>query len=161
MGMDFFTRNAEADKILGNAIRLFQPPSAPVLADPGATISGFQVPLNWAAATDTDGVIDHYEVQASADADFSIIGQSDTTTTLNYSFTFLSNDTYYFRVRAIDNNTLAGPWSNVVSTYIELPPIPFPPGIPGYPIEAIALGLVLSLGAIVVMRQRKQQKVSS
>ncbi|MFX0079687.1 MAG: hypothetical protein ACFE8O_10655 [Candidatus Hermodarchaeota archaeon] len=161
MGMDFFTRNAEADKILGNAIRLFQPPSAPVLADLGATISGFQVPLDWTAATDTDGVIDHYEVQASADAGFSIIGQSDTTTMLNYSFTFLSNDTYYFRVRAIDNNTLAGPWSNVVSTYIELPPFTFPEGIPGFPIEAIALGLVLSLGAILVMRRRKKQKVSS
>ncbi len=161
MGMDFFTRNAEADKILGNAIRLFQPPSAPVLADPGATISGFQVPLNWTAATDTDGVIDHYEVQASADAGFSIIGQSDTTTMLNHSFIFLSNDTYYFRVRAIDNNTLAGPWSNIVSTYIELPPITFPEGIPGFPFEAIALGLLLSLGAIFVIRRYKQQKVSS
>ena len=161
LGMDFFTRNAEADKILGNAIRLFQPPSAPVLADPGATISGFQVPLTWTAAIDTDGIIDHYEVQTSADVSFAIIGQSDTTTMLNYNFTFLSNDTYYFRVRAIDNNTLAGPWSNVVSTYIELPPIPLPPGIPGFPIEAIALGLVLSLGAIFIVRRHKQQKVSS
>lgn len=161
MGMDFFARDPEADKILGNAIRLYQPPSAPVLNDPGATISGFQVPLTWIAATDTDGIIDHYEVQASADAGFSIIGQSDTTTMLNYSFTFLSNGTYYFRVRAVDNNTLEGPWSTVVSTYIELPPLTFPTGIPGFPIEAIILGLVLSLGTIFVIRHHKQQKVSS
>ncbi|MFW9831362.1 MAG: Loki-CTERM sorting domain-containing protein [Candidatus Thorarchaeota archaeon] len=160
MGMDFYNRDPEADLILRNAIRLFQPPSAPVLTDPGATISGFQVPLTWTAATDTDGIIDHYEVQTSADAGFSIIGQSGTTTGLSYNFTFLSNDTYYFRVRAIDNNTLAGPWSNIVSTYIEIPPITLP-DIPGFPIEAIALGLVLSLGVIFVVRRRKQQKVSS
>ncbi|MFX1299944.1 MAG: hypothetical protein ACFFDE_03300, partial [Promethearchaeota archaeon] len=82
-------------------------------------------------------------------------------TMLNHSFIFFSNDTYYFRVRAIDNNTLAGPWSNIVSTYIELPPITFPEGIPGFPFEAIALGLALSLGSIFVIRRYKRQKVSS
>jgi hypothetical protein len=156
MGFDCFTRSTETDEILGNAIRLYQPPSAPVLADPGATVTGFQVPLNWTAATDSDGVIDYYYVETSANPSFSIIGQSDTTTDLFYSFSFLSNDTYYFRVRAVDNNTLVGPWSNVVSTYIEIPPITFPPGIPGFPIEAIALGLLLSLGAIFVIRRRKK-----
>ncbi len=156
MGFDSYNRDSETDKILGNAIRLYQPPSAPVLADPGATITGFQVPLNWTAATDSDGVISEYEVQASADAGFAIIGQSASVTTLSHTFIFLTNDTYYFRVRAIDNNTLAGPWSNVVSTYIEFPPITIP-GIPGFPIEAIVLGLILSLGAIFVLRQRKQQ----
>jgi hypothetical protein len=162
MGIDYYDPLAtEANEILGNAIRLYQPPSAPVLADPGATISGFQVPLNWTAATDADGVIIEYEIQASADAGFAIIGQSATVATLNHTFIFLTNDTYYFRVRAIDNNTLVGPWSNVVSTYIELPPITLPPGIPGFPIEAIALGLILSLGAIFVLRRRKQQQVSS
>jgi hypothetical protein len=155
MGFDCFTRHSETDKIIGNAIRLYQPPSAPVLANPGATITGFQVPLNWTAATDSDGVIDYYYVETSADPSFNIIGQSDTTTDTFYSFTFLSNDTYYFRVRAIDNNTLVGPWSNVVSTYIEIPPITLPPGIPGFPIEAIALGLLLSLGVIFIIRRRK------
>jgi hypothetical protein len=161
MGFDFYARDPESDEILENAIRLYQPPSAPALTDPGATIEGFQVPLNWTAATDTDGVIVEYEVQASADAGFAIIGQSATVVTLNHTFIFLTNDTYFFRVRAIDNNTLVGPWSNVVSTYIELPPITLPPGISGFPIEAIVLGLILSLGAIFVLRRRKKQKVSS
>ncbi|MFX1319319.1 MAG: hypothetical protein ACFE9O_09275 [Promethearchaeota archaeon] len=161
MGFDCYTRATETDEILGNAIRLYQPPSAPVLADPGATIAGFQVPLNWTAATDSDGVIVEYEVQASADAGFAIIGQSASVTTLSHTFLFLSNDTYYFRVRAIDNNTLIGPWSNVVSTYVEIPPITLPFGIPGFPIEAIVLGLLLSLGAIFVLRHRKQRQVSS
>jgi hypothetical protein len=156
MGFDCFNRHSETDKILGNAIRLYQPPSAPVLANLGATVVGFQVSLNWTAATDSDGVIDYYYVETSANPSFNIIGQSDTTTDTFYSFSFLSNDTYYFRVRAIDNNTLVGPWSNVVSTYIELPPITLPPGIPGFPIEAIALGLLLSLGAIFVIRRRKK-----
>jgi hypothetical protein len=160
MGIDFFERNPEADEILTNAIRLYQPPAAPVLADPGATISGFQVPLNWTVPADTDGVIVEYEVQASSSNTFAIIGQSATVTTTNHAFIFLSNGTYFFRVRAIDNNTLAGPWSNVVSTYIELPDITFPP-IPGFPIEAIAIGLLLSLSAIFVIRRRKQQQVSS
>ncbi|MDO8056595.1 MAG: Loki-CTERM sorting domain-containing protein, partial [Candidatus Hermodarchaeota archaeon] len=148
------------DEILTNAIRLYQPPAAPVLANPGATISGFQVPLNWTVPSDTDGEIVEYIVQASSSASFTIIGQSATVTTTTHAFTFLSNGTYYFRVRAIDNNTLAGPWSNVVSTYIELPPITFP-GIPGFPLEAIAIGLLLSLSVIFVIRRRKQQQVSS
>lgn len=160
MGIDFFERNTESDEILTNAIRLYQPPSAPVLTGPGPTVSGFEVPLNWTAATDTDGVIIEYEVEASADAAFSIVGQSATVSGLNHAFIFLSNDTYYFRVRAIDNNTLAGPWSNVVSTYIEIPPFTFP-NIPGFPIEAIVLGLILSIGAIFVLRRRTQHKVSS
>jgi hypothetical protein len=160
LGMDFFMRDGEADEILTNAIRLYQPPAAPVLADPGATITGFQVPLNWTVPADSDGIIVEYEVQASSSASFSIIGQSATVTTTTHAFVFLSNGTYYFRVRAIDNNTLAGPWSNVVSTYIELPEITLPP-IPGFPLEAIAIGLLLSLGAIFVIRRRKQQQVSS
>ena len=90
MGFDCFDRHSETDKILGNAIRLYQPPSAPVLYGPGATVVGYQVPLNWSAATDTDGVIDYYYIETSADASFSIIGQSDTTTDTFYSFTFLS-----------------------------------------------------------------------
>ena len=158
MGIDFYERDTESDEILTNAIRLYQPPAAPVLSDPGATISGFQVPLNWTVPADTDGVIVEYEVQASSSASFTIIGQSATVSTTTHAFTFLSNGTYYFRVRAIDNNTLAGPWSNVVSTYIELPAFP---NIPGFPLEAIAIGLVLCMGAIFVIRRRKQQQVSS
>ena len=160
MGIDFYERNTESDEILANAIRLYQPPAAPVLANPGATITGFQVPLNWTVPADSDGIIVEYEVQASSSASFSIIGQSATVTTTTHAFVFLSNGTYYFRVRAIDNNTLAGPWSNVVSTYIELPDFTLPP-IPGFPIEAIAIGLLLSLSAIFVIRRRKQQQVSS
>ncbi|MFX0168523.1 MAG: Loki-CTERM sorting domain-containing protein [Candidatus Hodarchaeota archaeon] len=159
MGFDCYDRHSETDKILGNAIRLYQPPSAPTLNDPGTTIQSFIVPLSWSAATDTDGIIDHYEYQASTDAGFSIIGQTDTTTTTNGSFVFLVNGTYYFRVRAIDNNSLAGPWSNVEDVVVAIPPITWP-NIPGFPIEAIALGLLLSLGAIFVVRRRKQQKVS-
>ena len=159
MGLDFFDRDPESDEILGNAIRLYQPPSAPVLSDPGTTIGSFLVPLTWSAATDTDGIIDHYEYQASAYPDFSIIGQTDTSNTTIGSFVFLSNGTYFFRVRAIDNNSLVGPWSNVENATVT-GDFTFP-GIPGFPIEAIAIGLVLSMGAIFVIRRRKQPKVSS
>jgi hypothetical protein len=159
IGMDYYTRDPEADKILGNAIRLYQPPSAPVLNDPGTTIESFLVLLTWTAATDTDGIIDHYEYQTSADPGFGIIGQTDTSNTTAGSFVFLSNGTYYFRVRAIDNNSLAGPWSNIENATVT-GEFTFP-GIPGFPIEAIAIGLVLSMGAIFVIRRRKQPKVSS
>lgn len=61
---------------------------------------------------------------------------------------------FFFWVRAIDDDGAYSPWSNVESIVITggLPP----PPIPGFPIGAIVLGVVLALGIGVVYRRRKR-----
>jgi hypothetical protein len=51
-----------------------------------------------------------------------------------------------------------GPFSGTLDTFEPtLPPTPtLPPGIPGFPIEAIAIGAIIALGAGIVYRRRKR-----
>lgn len=134
-------------------------PTAPVLTDPGASDNDGAFDVTWTASTD-DGGIDNYLLQMSGSATFAVILNAWTPTTTTQSISGLTNGTYYFRVRAIDNDGESGPWSNDEAITVAIPPSTPPtppPPIPGFPIEAIAIGAIVALGIGVMLRRRKRQ----
>ncbi len=92
----------------------------------------------------------------SDSATFTTILNTWTPTTTSVDVTVTADGTYHFRVRAIDDDGEASPWSNDESIDATVPIIP-PPPIPGFPIEAIALGAIITIGVGLVSRRRKQQ----
>ncbi len=130
-------------------------PSTPVLTDPGITDDDGNFDVTWSASTD-DGTIDHYVLQMSDSSGFSIILDSWTPTGTSQPITGLSNNTYYFRVRAVDDDGASSPWSSIESIEVAFPPPP--PPIPGFPAAAIAIGVVIGLGGGIVLRRRKHSK---
>jgi hypothetical protein len=102
-----------------NGINYF--PTTPGLQNPGTSDDDGVFLLNWTASTDTDGYIDHYEIQVSVDSQFNTILDLLTAPTNESVITVFDNDSYYFRVRAIDDNGTKGfwcfqQWINVVIT---------------------------------------------
>jgi len=98
-----------------------QPPNPPALKNPspsGTTISDPTPLFEWYAASDPSG-IDHYRIQvAKNDINFGIDNLVIDTTTTETSYTApsaLSDDTYYWRVKAFDGAGNEGgyssPWS--------------------------------------------------
>ncbi len=132
-----------------------QPPSAPVLTDPGAEAPAGNIVIDWAASTDPDGTIDHYELQSGNDPGFTVVLATYPTTNTNYTVSAPTSGLFFFRVRAVDDDGAYSDWSNVEDIIITggLPP---PPPIPGFPIEAIALGALIALGGGIVYRRRKR-----
>ena len=61
---------------------------------------------------------------------------------------------FFFRIRAVNDDGARGPWSNVEDITIT-GGLPQPP-IPGFPIEAIALGAIGALTLGVLYRRRKR-----
>ena len=96
-----------------------QPPEAPILIDPGTTISVDHFVLDWTEPFDLEGAIDHYTVQMSADDVFSLILGQWNATASQRDFAGMSNGIYYFRVLAVDDHGALGPWSNVQSIEIQ------------------------------------------
>jgi hypothetical protein len=133
------------------------PPTAPTLNDPGAIHNLPAITVNWTAATDSDGTVAEYELQMSDSASFSTILNTWTPTTTSQTVSGLINGDYYFRVRAIDDDGVAGPWSNTEDLTITLITPPLPP-IPGFPIEAIAMGAIIALSLGIIYRRRKYRK---
>jgi hypothetical protein len=129
-------------------------PTAPVLTDPGTTDDDGVFPVSWSASTD-DSSIDHYVLQMSDSAAFTTILNTWNPTTTSVDVTVTASGTYHFRVRAIDDDGEAGPWSNDESIDATVPILP--PPIPGFPIEAIALGAILAVGLGLVSRRRKHR----
>ena len=109
--------------LVNTSIYLFivfnQPPEAPILIDPGTTISVDHFTLDWTDAFDLEGAIDHYIVEMSADSEFSLILGQWNVTESQRDFTAISNGIYYFRVLAVDDHGALGPWSNVQSIEIQ------------------------------------------
>jgi hypothetical protein len=66
--------------------------------------------LNWSASIDADGSIDHYEIQVSNHSQFATTLDVITAYTDDYMMTVFENDTYYFRVRAVDDDGTVGFW---------------------------------------------------
>ncbi|MDO8055730.1 MAG: hypothetical protein Q6361_02610, partial [Candidatus Hermodarchaeota archaeon] len=135
-------------------------PTAPVLTDPGTSDNDGAFDVTWTASTD-DGSIANYLLQMSDSAAFTTILNSWTPSTTSRSISGLTNGTYYFRVRAIDDDGEAGPWSNDEAITVAIPPTtptPTPPPIPGFPIEAIALGAIVAMGLGLIARRHKRQK---
>jgi hypothetical protein len=130
-------------------------PTTPSLTDPGTTDNDGAFTVSWSASTD-DGTIDHYVLQMSDSNAFTTILSTWNPTTNNQDLLGIANGTYYFRVRAVDDDGEASPWSNIEDLDVIIPPLP---PIPGFPIEAIALGAILALGLGLVSRRRKRRKV--
>ena len=87
------------------------PPSAPDGITIGDVLGGQQCTITWGAATDSDGTIDHYELERQVD-------NGDTWTqifsgnALTYSDTINSEwATVNYRVRAVDDDGEAGPYT--------------------------------------------------
>ncbi|MFX0054322.1 MAG: hypothetical protein ACFFAX_02445 [Promethearchaeota archaeon] len=97
-----------------------QVPLAPILIDPGTTISTDHLVINWTGAYDLENAIDHYQLQLSASNDFSLIIAEWNVTETDKELTGLSNGVYYIRVRAVDDHDAASQWSNVESFTILL-----------------------------------------
>jgi len=98
---------------------LNQAPLAPILIDPGTIISSDHFLLNWTAAYDLEGAIDHYEVQMSATNDFTLILGEWNVTLTDREFSGLSNGVYYFRVRTVDDHGAVSDWSNIESIELQ------------------------------------------
>ena len=132
-----------------------QPPTAPTLTGPGAEAPSGNIVIEGAASTDPDGTIDHYVLQSSNDAGFGVVLATYPTTNTNYTESALTPGLFFFRVRAVDDDGAYSDWSNVEEIVITGGITP-PPPIPGFPIEAIALGALIALGGGIVYCHRKR-----
>ncbi len=133
-----------------------QPPTAPVLTDPGTTAPAGTITISWSASTDPDGTVDSYELQSSNTAGFTVVLATYPTTETEYDVTAPTSGDFYFRVRAVDDDGARGPWSNVEDITITGGLPPPPPPIPGFPLEAIALGAIVALSVGILYRRRKR-----
>jgi predicted phage tail protein len=137
-----------------------QPPSVPILNNPGTLDDDGDVTLSWSPSFDSDGTIAHYQLQISFSNIFATILDSQNFTSLTIQVTGLTDGIYFFRVRAIDNDGTPSPWSNTETIEIQIPvPTPTLPPIPGFPIEALILGIALCLGISLFYRSRKRRQV--
>jgi hypothetical protein len=127
-------------------------PNVPSLTDPGTTDNDGIFSVTWATALDARGKpIDHYQLQMSNTSGFTQILGTWNVTALTRGFILLTDGTYYFRVRAIDNFGLASAWSTVQSIQIAIAT----PIIPGFPLAAILVGLALVLAPTIIYRRRR------
>jgi len=151
---------------------LNQPPSKPILIDPGTTIAVSYFTLNWTAESDLEGAISHYQLQMSASEDFSLILGEWNVTGTDRDFAGLSNGVYYFRVRTVDDHDAVSAWSNTESIEINsgvptatttpttTTTLPFDPDILNMVLLIFSAGFVVILVLIAVnyLRQRSQKK---
>ena len=86
----------------------------------------FVVP--WTIAIDPDGNIADYELQMDTTSLFERPMITWRVNQTSVAVTNLQIGTYYFRVRAFDNDSNSGPWSNIVTVSVTLvPPTVFNP----------------------------------
>ncbi|MFX1265532.1 MAG: hypothetical protein ACFFH0_09150, partial [Promethearchaeota archaeon] len=151
---------------------LNQPPTEPILIDPGTTIAVSYFTLNWTDGSDLEDAISHYQVQMSATDDFTLILGEWNLTGTDRDFTGLSNGVYYFRVRTVDDHDAVSTWSNIESIEINsgvptatttpttTTTLPFDPAILNMVLLIFSAGFVAILVLIAVnyMRQRSQKK---
>jgi hypothetical protein len=95
-------------------------PTTPMLYDPGTTDDDGIFLLNWTASSDTDGYVDHYEIQMSDSSLFTTILDEFTAFTDDYDMTLFDNGAYYFRVRAVDDNGTAGFWCFPQNLFVSI-----------------------------------------
>ncbi|MFX1533998.1 MAG: S8 family serine peptidase, partial [Promethearchaeota archaeon] len=96
------------------------PPAAPVLVSPSdATVTNDETPLlNWSVVS--DAVL--YQVQVDDSVSFSSPVVDTTTSNTFYTSPPLTDDMYYWRVRAQDAADNWGPWSSIWSFTIDTTP---------------------------------------
>jgi hypothetical protein len=98
-----------------------QIPTAPSLNDPGTTDDDGAINLNWTAGTDPDGFIVRYEVEMSNTSGFAVVFGRWNASLTEKDISGLSNGTYYFRVRSVDDHEAKSIWSNIESISVEIP----------------------------------------
>jgi hypothetical protein len=113
--------------------------------------------ISWSAYDPNNDLIHSYTVSYSPDngSSWSTIASDLTDTSISWNVTSLPfSPLSLIRVQAMDYGMTGEDISDDVFTVgiFELPTIP---PIPGFPFEAIALGLLLSLGAIFIIRRRR------
>ena len=120
---------------------LNQPPTEPVLYDPGTIITVSNLMVNWTAGSDLEGAIDHYELQMSSSSDFSVVIDQWSVNTTDYEVTGLTNGTYYFRVKTVDDHAATSQWSNIESVIVDMsgPSISVPIHSPVIPLHGDAV----------------------
>jgi hypothetical protein len=134
------------------------PPSTPTITPLPAEDSDGTFTVSWSTCTD-DSAVHHYTLVMSDTATFTTILDSWGPTGTSQMITGLSNGTYYFRVRAVDDDGVWGAWSATDSIVVAIPPTTPtttpPPGIPGFPWEAIVFALVTTLTVVLLLRRRR------
>ncbi|MHA2002815.1 MAG: hypothetical protein ACW960_01805 [Candidatus Thorarchaeota archaeon] len=151
-----------------------QSPSAPILINPGTTISTDHLVLNWTAAYDLEMAIDRYEIQMSATSDFTLILAEWNVTSTDKELTGLSDGVYHIRVRAVDDHDAVSPWSNAESFTVALStgngtsptttttttPNPFDPDVLNLVLLVFAGGFTFIIVMVVAnyLRQRSSRK---
>jgi hypothetical protein len=107
----------------------------------------------WTIAVDPDGNIADYELQMDTT---SLFGRPMITWRVNQTSVAVTNlqiGTYYFRVRAFDNDSTSGPWSDVVSVSVTLvPPTVFNPWL-APAILVLAIFVLLAVFLFVSIRR--------
>ena len=128
-------------------------PGAPILANPGDFSETGNVSLGWTSSVDDDGTIDHYTVQVSDTNDFTNIVYEENVTGTTTTIYHLTNNTYNFRVRSIDNDNAASLWSNTQNITVAIPPptTPPPPPPPPPPINWLLIGMIAGGAGIVII----------
>jgi hypothetical protein len=99
---------------------LNQPPTEPTLYDPGTVITVSDLLVNWTAGSDLEGAIDHYELQMSFFSDFSVIADQWSVPTTDHVVTGLSDGTFYFRVKTVDDKGASSSWSNTEDIIVDM-----------------------------------------
>lgn len=95
-------------------------PSTPTLSDPGVSDDDGIFLLNWTASSDPDGFIDRYEIEMSDTTWFTEILDKWNSSVDEKMIQVFANDTYYFRVRAVDDYGTNGFWSNSQSINVVI-----------------------------------------
>jgi hypothetical protein len=115
-----------------------EPPAAPSLVSPadGAVVATSNPTFTWTAAADPDGDTVTYQIQADdSGCGFASpeLDQSGVAGTSHVAGGGLANATYCWRVRAIDEHGLAGPWSTTRNVTVNAPVVTSQTGSPAGP----------------------------
>jgi len=95
------------------------PPSMPFLNDPGSIVSSDS---NYKVSWSSVSVATSYTIEESTDSLFSgVVSQTVTDTSQTFSHRVSDTNTYYYRVKAI-NNAGSSNWSNTVDMLVNPPP---------------------------------------
>jgi hypothetical protein len=142
-------------------------PSTPILYDPGMTSTTGDFTISWQGSTDPSGVVDYFDLQMSTTNTFTTISWSWSPTGTFQDIEWPHNGTYYFRVRAVDDDDEASAWSNIEDIEIAIPATPTTPTttttptdsippIPGFPLATLVIGITIALSVAYLTRRKKR-----
>lgn len=99
------------------------PPSTPLLLNPSNNFitNSTSVSLSWYASEDSGSGVNFYQLQISTTSDFSVLVRDESIRDTVFNVV-LSEGTYYWRVRAVDNVGNRGEWSEIRKFRIDTTP---------------------------------------